>query len=164
MRHERSQPDCRAATRLQREWNGRRAGVAAVEAALLLPICLIGLIALLDLALAVAQYNSLAECARRGARAAIVRGGQSSVVSPIGPDAWTGTADQSHSLTDEFRSLLVSMPPGDVQVTAEWPDGDNRRGDRVSVTLSFEHTSLVTTLFGSEPWQLTAASTMRIVH
>lgn len=164
MRHERSIPDYRAVERLRRGSNGRRSGVAAVEAALVLPVCLIGLIALLDLALAVAQYNSLAECARRGARTAIVRGSQSSVVSPIGPSAWSGTADEAHPLTDEFRSLLVSMSPGDVQVTVEWPDGDNRPGDRVSVSLSFEHTSLVTTLFGSDPWQLTAASMMRIVH
>ncbi|MEX0586936.1 MAG: TadE/TadG family type IV pilus assembly protein [Pirellulales bacterium] len=140
------------------------AGVAAVEAALVLPLCLVGLIALLDLALAVAQFNSLAECARRGARTAIVRGDQSTVIAPVGHSTWSGTADQPHPLTDAFRSLLVCMPPGDVDVTAEWPDGGNRAGQRVRVILTFEHTSLVTTLFGNGDWQLTSSSTMRIVH
>jgi hypothetical protein len=152
------------AVRSGRRPESSRAGVAAVEAALLLPVCLIGLVALLDLALAVAQYNSLAECARHGARAAIVRGNQSTTVSPLGPIAWSGSADQPHPLTDGFRTRLVCMSPGDVNVTASWPDGDNRAGQRVHVILEFEHNSLVTTLFGGNAWRLTGESTMRIVH
>jgi hypothetical protein len=142
----------------------RRSGAAAVESALLLPICLVGLIALLDLALAVLQHNSLAECARRAARTAIVRGHQSIVVAPLGPASWSGSGDDEHPLTDSFRSLLICMPPDQVDVTAEWPDGGNREGDRIHVTLTFEHRSLVAALLGGGPWELTASSTMRIVH
>jgi hypothetical protein len=142
----------------------RRSGAAAVESALLLPICLVGLIALLDLALAVLQHNSLAECARRAARTAIVRGHQSTVVAPLGPASWSGSGDDAHPLTDSFRSLLICMPPDQVSAIAEWPDGGNREGDRIHVTLTFEHRSLVAVLLGGGPWELSASSTMRIVH
>jgi len=142
----------------------QRRGVVAVESALLLPICLLGLIALLDLALSVIQYNSLAECARRAARTAIVRGHHSTVVTPLGPASWSGSAEEQNPLTDSFRSLLVCMPPAEVTVTADWPDGGNREGNRVRLSVTYEHRSLVALLLGGAPWDLKASSTMRIVH
>jgi hypothetical protein len=152
--------------RTPRRWSNSapRRGVSAVESALLLPICLVGLLALLDLALSVIQHNGLAECARRAARTAIVRGHQSTLVAPLGPATWSGSAEEQNPLTDSFRSLLVCMPADEVAVTAEWPDGGNREGDRVHVTLTYKHRSLVALLLGGEPWDLKATSTMRIVH
>jgi len=143
---------------------GERAGAAAVEAALLLPLCLVGVMALLDLALAVLQHNSLSECARRAARTAIVRGEQSTVVTPIGPAAWSGSAAEAHPLPDSFRSLLVCMPPAQVSVAATWPDGGNHDGQRVQIVLTYDHRSLLSAVFGGSVWRLRAASTMQIVH
>lgn len=142
-----------------------RRAAAAVEAAIVLPVFLTFLFALLDLSLAVSRYNSLSECARRSARAAIVRGERSvSPQTPLGPAAWTGTAADDHPLVDEIRPLLVTMPPAEVAARCEWPDGGNRLGQRVRVELRYEHPSLLASLFGSEPWTLSATSTMRIVH
>jgi len=58
----------------------------------------------------VLQHNSLSECARRAARVAIVRGANSTVLTPLGPTAWTGTADQASPMNDAIRLLLVCMP------------------------------------------------------
>jgi hypothetical protein len=143
----------------------RRRGAAAVEAALVLPVFLTFLFAMLDLSLAVARYNSLSECARRAARAAIVRGERStSPLIPLGPATWTGTAAENHPLVEEVRPLLVTMPPAQVAVRCEWPDGGHRFGQRVRVELRYEHPTLFTALFGNQPWTLSATSTMRIVH
>lgn len=141
-----------------------RCGATAVESALLLPICLVGLISLLDLMLVVLQHNSLSECARRAARVAIVRGDNSTVLTPLGPAPWAGTADQAAPMNDSIRSLLVCMPPAQVNIAATWPDGSNRSGQRINVVLTYEHRSLVSYLFGQSPWRLKASSTMRIVH
>jgi hypothetical protein len=143
----------------------RRRGATAVEAAVVLPIFLLFLFTLLDLALAVVRYNSLSECARRATRAAIVRGEfGASPLTPLGPDAWAGTCADAFPLADLVRPLLVSMPPANVRFQAAWPDGGHRIGDRVQVELRFEHHSLLTSLFGNTPWTLSASSTMRIVH
>jgi hypothetical protein len=141
-----------------------RAGVAALESALLLPICLVGLMALLDLALSVIQHNCLAECARRAARVTIVRGHHSTDATQMGPATWEGTAEEQNPVTDAFRTLLVCMRPEEVRVTVDWPDGANRTGDRVRVNVRYQHHSLVAALLGDGPWNLSASSTMRIVH
>lgn len=155
----------RLANHRQSKGAAQRRAAAAVEAAIVLPVFLTFLFAMLDLSLAVSRYNSLSECARRSARAAIVRGERGAApLTPLGPAAWAGTAADAHPLAEEVRPLLVSMPPAQVAVRCEWPEGGNRAGQRVRVELRYEHRSLLASLFGHEPWTLSATSTMRIVH
>lgn len=155
----------RLANHRQPKGAAQRRAAAAVEAAIVLPVFLTFLFAMLDLSLAVSRYNSLSECARRAARAAIVRGERSAApLTPLGPAAWAGTAADEHPLAEEVRPLLVTMPPAQVAMRCEWPDGGHRIGQRVRVELSFEHPTLFASLFGNGPWSLSATSTMRIVH
>lgn len=131
-----------------------------VEAALILPAVLLGLMAMLDLGLAVARSNSLSDCARRGARLAIVHGSDSDV--PWGPVSWSGTALEAHPLTDDIRPRLLCMPPGEVTVRVTWLDGDREPGDRVQVELKYSHSALIGMWLG--PIRLSARSVMRLVH
>lgn len=140
----------------------RRRGAAAFEAAVALPVFLLILFGLLDLSLAILRRNSLCECARRAARLAIVRGEKAS--SPLGPAGWSGTGADDHPVTDAIRGLLTTMPPDRVRVEILWPDSGNRVGQRLQVRLRFAHESVLSGLFGMEPWNLSAISTMRIAH
>ena len=144
--------------------HSRRRGVAAVEAAVVLTTFLVVLFALFDVALASARSNALSESACRAARAAIVRGGKSPTSSRLGPSTWSGTAASNHVVTQAIRPLLITMPPGQVQVRLTWPDGGNAVGQRVRVEVSYQQQNSVPFVFGSTPWPLQASSTMRIVH
>jgi Flp pilus assembly protein TadG len=98
-----------------------------VEFALILPIFLLLITGLFDLARAVWQENSLAYAAREGTRWAIVHGSGST--TPVGP---TGSAEPN--ITAVVRSASVGV--ANVTVTTAWPDGGNARGQRVSVDAS----------------------------
>jgi Flp pilus assembly protein TadG len=98
-----------------------------VEFALILPIFLLLITGLFDLARAVWQENTLAYAAREGTRWAIVHGSGSTV--PVGP---TGSAEPN--ITAVVRSASVGV--ANVTVTTAWPDGGNARGQRVSVDAS----------------------------
>jgi len=144
--------------------HSRRHGVAAVEAAVVLTTFLVVLFALFDVAVASARSNALSESACRAARTAIVRGKKSPAASRLGPTAWSGTAAGSHVISQAIRPLLITMPPGQVQVRLTWPDGGNAIGQRVRVEVSYRQQNSVPFVFGSAPWPLHASSTMRIVH
>lgn len=138
----------------------RRRGAALVEAALVLPVTLTSIFVILDLGLAATRSNSLSACARHAARMAIVHGERSQ--EPLGPQTWTGTLADDYPLAKVIRNCLLSMPPDDVSMTVTWPDDRIRDGDRVQVQLTFNHASILLDLFGE--FELTATSTMRIVH
>lgn len=135
-------------------------GSVLVEVALILPVILLCLAALLDLGLAVARYNNLSACARRAARIAIVRGEKSE--SQLGPTEWTGTLDQSHAVTEELRPNLLCMQPAAVGLRLTWPDGGRDPGQRVQAELIYQQRSLLTSLF--DEFHISARSTMQIVH
>ena len=98
-----------------------------VEFALILPIFLLLVTGLFDLARAVWQENTLAYAAREGTRYAIVHGSGSS--SPLGP------ADSAEpNISAIVRNAAVGV--GNVTVTTGWPDASNDRGQRVSVDAS----------------------------
>lgn len=142
----------------------RRSGAAAVEGAIMLAVFLAVLFALFDLGLAVLRYNALSECARRAARAAIVRGERAPESTQLGHETWLGNGADAHILADQVRPLMVSMSPEDVQIFAIWPDGGNQVGQKIQIELTYQHESLFPRLFGESPWELRATSTMRIVH
>lgn len=95
-----------------------------VELAFILPILLLVVTGLFDLARAVFEENTLAYAAREGTRYAIVHGSASS--SPVGP---TNTSDPT--VASVVRNAAIGVP--NITVTTSWPDGNNDRNSRISV-------------------------------
>lgn len=137
-----------------------RSAAAILEAAIILPVVLLTLLVMLDCGLAVARQHRLAACAQTAARWAIVHGEKSD--APLGPGGWSGTLAESYPLCELLRRGLHCLAPQEVQLQAVWPDGGRQPGQRVQITLSVLHKSLLINLLGD--WELSARSTMRIVH
>ena len=143
-----------------------RRAATAVEAAVVLPVALLALFAILDLGLASLRYNTLAEAARRLARAAVMRGEEtpSEIGSDWGPAEIIATAADSIDPAVTIHPLLPTMDPADVSIRMTWPDATNNSGSRVRVELKYQHQPLVP---GFNPWgsiQLESSSQMRIVN
>ena len=105
----------------------RDEGQALVEFALVLPVLLMLILGLFDVARAVWQENTLAYAAREGTRFAIVHGSASE--SPV-------TQTDHAAAVDVVRAAAVGV--GDITVTVTYPDSVsgtpcNDRGCRVAV-------------------------------
>src|SRR5262245_48739361 len=143
----------------------RRAGAAALECAIVLPVTLFVLFSLLDLGLAAIRYNSLADGSRRVARAAIIHGSLApDTTGHWGPAQFVGAAADSSPMLASLSNFLPTMNPEDVNVQITWLDGGNDPRDRVQVQLNYEHETLVPFLAGWGPIDLHSATTMRIVN
>lgn len=101
------------------------AGQALVEFALVVPVLLMLILGLFDVARAVQQENTLAFAAREGTRYAVVHGSSSS--SPI--PSCSSCSDAT--VTSIVAQNAIGVPS--VSVTVDFPDGNNDRGSRVSV-------------------------------
>jgi hypothetical protein len=111
------------------------------------------------------RYNLLSVAARAVARQAIVHGTMSSPeLTTWGPAAVSGTAADATAPAAVAAPLLATMTTTDVALSVEWPDGDNRTGDRVRVTLSYVHTPHVPLIDLGNAFHLRAQSTMQIIH
>ena len=141
-----------------------RRGASVVEGAIVLAVTLLLVFGGLDLGLAVTRYNALCEGARRAARSAIVRGAASTQLGSLGPTSMDFAAADSNAVADSFRYVLPTMNPAEVDVRVEWPDGSNQVGDRVRVTLEYQHRSVVPAFLGLGNLDLKAVSTMSIGH
>ncbi len=103
----------------------REEGAQAIaEFALMLPLILLIVTGLFDLARAVWQENTLAFATREASRYAIVHGSAST--APTGPPPLSDQAIQD-------TVLRYSIGLTNVTVTTAWPDGNNDRNSRVSV-------------------------------
>ena len=91
-------------------------GQSLVEFALILPLFLLLVTGLFDVARAVFQSNTLAYAAREGTRYAIVHGSGSA--NPVWPGNPPGTGYQA--VIDVVRNAAVGVPS--VTVVATWPD------------------------------------------
>ena len=162
--------------RRTRERTNRR-GAALVEAAITLSAFLILVLGMLDLGIGVLRYNTIAEAARTGARAAIVHG--SLATQELSP--WDDTAAKNE-ITTLITPLLnaVGIPVtsdtvavlhtdrsvangGDANTTTNDP-GISTAGDTVTVTVGAPFTPLMTFIFGGSTITLTAKTTMVIAH
>lgn len=146
--------------------NAMHHGATVVETAIVLPVALLVLFVILDLGLASLRYNTLAEAARRLARAAVMRGDEtpSEIGSDWGPEPIIATAADAIDPAVTIHPLLPTMHPDGVSIRMTWPDGDNKSGNRVRVELKYEHEPLVP---GFTPWgaiELESTSQMRIVN
>ncbi|MBI3521787.1 MAG: pilus assembly protein [Chloroflexi bacterium] len=102
-------------------------GQSLVELALILPVLMLIVTGLFDVARAVWQENTLAYAAREGTRYAIVHG--SAAASPVGP---TNTSDPT--IAAIVRAAAIGVP--NITITTSWPDLNNDRNSRVSVDAS----------------------------
>lgn len=91
-------------------------GQSLVEFALIMPIFLLIVTGLFDVARAVWQENTLAYAAREGTRYAIVHGSASD--SPVWPGNPPGTGYEA--VKTVVRNAAIGVP--DVTVTVTWPD------------------------------------------
>lgn len=109
---------------LRRLVRADEAGQSLVEFALVLPILLLIITGLFDVARATWQENTLAYAAREGTRYAIVHGSGS-----VDGTVVSSTNDQP--VVDAVRNAAVGVPT--VSVTVTWPDNCNSRACRVAV-------------------------------
>lgn len=102
----------------------RESGQTLVEFAILLPLILLIVVGLFDLARAVWQENTLAYAAREGTRYAIVHGS--------GAGSGAVYPSNTQPVVDTVRAAAIGV--ADVSVTAAWPDSScYDRGCRVQV-------------------------------
>ena len=110
---------------MRRFIRGDDGGQALIEFALVLPVLLLVITGLFDLARATWQENTLAYAAREGTRYAIVHGSAS-------VDGIVVYPGNQQPIVDVVRAAAVGVPT--VSVTAAWPDaGCYDRNCRVQV-------------------------------
>ena len=107
---------------------GEERAQSLVEFAFVLPMLLLVVTGLFDLARAVWQENTLAYAAREGTRYAIVHGSANTVL-PLGP-----TDPSDATIGAVVRAAAIGVP--NITVATAWPLGSNDRGYPVSVDAS----------------------------
>jgi Flp pilus assembly protein TadG len=113
-------------------WRRDEDAQSLVEFALVLPIFLLVVFGIIDLARAVWEENELAFAAREATRYAIVHGSSSTVPSgPGGAGYSAGPPVSDSNITNVVLNYTVGIPG--VTVTPSWVDGNNNRNSRVAV-------------------------------
>lgn len=140
-------------------------GAAMVEAAIVLPVCVLLLLGMFDASLLILRHTAMSAVARQVAREAIIHGSRaSSSQGNWGPQPVTTSAEGGHPATSSAAGLLMAQNPAQVTIKLNWPDGDNTPGNRVRVMVSCVHTPLI----GIPGWygsmNLVGVSTMTIAH
>ena len=116
-------------------------GQALVEFALVLPVLILVLTGVFDLARVVSISSTLDSAVREGTRYAIVHGEMST--SPAGPGTATYTAPDRDSTVEAVVRNAAVATPSDLAVRVTWPDGNNRRNSRVIVTATASYTPIL---------------------
>ena len=121
--------------RVMRRWSPARFGddraQALVEFALTLPLFLLLVTGIFDVARAVWQENTLAYAAREGTRYAIVHGASGNPI--VGP--CTNCLNPAANNLGNVISAVTTNAVGvyNIDVTIDYPDGGNNRNQRVTV-------------------------------
>jgi len=143
----------------------RRRAAALVEAAVVLPVCVLFLLGLLELSLALVRHTVMAEAARRVARAAIIHGtNATSAQGHWGPAIVSINAAANHPAAASVRDVLMTLDPAQVQISIQWPDGGNKCDQRVQVGVTYRHQPLIPIPGWYDHLDLQGSSTMRIAH
>ena len=102
-----------------------------VEFAIMLPLFLLLVTGIFDLARAVWQENSLAYAVREGTRYAIVHGSAGTPI--VGPcsNCLNPVSNNLGNVVDAVTSNALGVY--NIDVTIDYPDGDNQRNHRVTV-------------------------------
>jgi Flp pilus assembly protein TadG len=150
---------------VKRHVASRRQGATAVECAIVLSAFFIILFGMLDLGLAVLDYNTLTEASRRLCRQAIVHGQLSSPqMTPWGPTTVTGTASDGTAYGQALSAELATFTLSEVHYTITWPDGANSYDSRVQVAVTYDYQPMMPSILGTSGIALQTATTMHIQH
>jgi Flp pilus assembly protein TadG len=141
---------------VQTEVSPERRGATAVEMAIVAPIVMLLLMAIVDLGLAVYSHICLAEAARAGARFAAVHG--AGATSPVGPTPNDAKVEQV------VRSYAAGIEPSKLTVNSTWIHGNNAPGSRVCVATSYKYKLITSFIFGGGTLDLCASQSMNIVN
>jgi Flp pilus assembly protein TadG len=141
-------------------------GQALVEFALILPWLLLLFFGIIEFGRLILAYEELNNAAREGARYAIVHGSDSTCPSgpmPGGVTSASPCADPAGLAVEQtvVRSG-VSLTLTTSQVTVEWPDLDNARGQRVTVVADYTFSTIIP--LPLPPIGMTGRSTLVINH
>jgi Flp pilus assembly protein TadG len=143
----------------------RRRGATAVEAAVVLIAFFVILFGMLDLGLAVLDYNTLTEASRRLCRQAIVHGQMAAPqMTSWGPSSVSGSAADGTAYAQALSPELATFNLSDVQFTIDWPDGTNAVDSRVQVIVAYKYQPMMPFIFGTTAIALQAATTMHVEH
>lgn len=141
-----------------------RSGAVIVESAIVLGAFLIVLFGMLDLGLVVMHHNTLSEGARRLARNGMTHGSLAGPDATVwGPAPVSGTVADGSEFAESIRPIFVTIPPDEISFNLEWPDGDNKAGQRIRATVGYQHQMMFPFVLGGAV-ALESASTMRIAH
>jgi hypothetical protein len=164
----------------------RTRGQALVEFALIAPIFILALLALIEFGRAVYYVQMLHNAAREGARYAIVHGAASGCPSGPMPAGQSNTCDPNAEYVKQavrdYAIAIVSSSPSNFVITACWtkqedltpntcPDNnaggnfgddgaDNQRGSAVLVTVAYQYASFLSPYVPLPPFRLTGESTL----
>lgn len=150
--------------------------------ALVLPVFLLCLLAVVDMGRAIWATTSLASAAREAARFAIVHGGAWSTACPVGPPsadniipaASASCPYPSPSKQSIIDAAIAAAPAGgsNLSVTVCYGSGcsgntdttDNSRGNSITVVVNSSVGLVVPSLLGVSNFNLSGSSTMVVNH
>ena len=142
-----------------------RRGATVLEMSIILSMLLMLTMGILDLGVGVFRYHILSQSARTAARRAIVHGSQANVLGIWGPTAINSAANASGiPVIDAISPQLVGCDLSSTNVTVEWPDGDNKVGRRVKVTITSPYQPTLAFILPGGQITLTARTCMLIAH
>jgi Flp pilus assembly protein TadG len=135
---------------------------ALVEFALVLPIFLLVITGLIDVARAVWEENTLAYAAREGTRYAIVHGSAGNPkVGPIHPAQLNPSAFNTGNIVTVVRQNAIGVP--NVSVTIDYPNGDNQRNHSVTVDVTSQFIPLPSQYLLGGAFQITLRGGSQLV-
>jgi hypothetical protein len=140
---------------------------------------------MIDLGIALFHKHVASEAARQGARIASVHGYRAPAGTTM--NAWGPTppyypplagqslyasatsttvaaADRSDDLASAIKPYLTGLNLRTVNVTIQWPDGNNDVGNRVTVSVTTTCPPPVAFLFADTPMAIGGSSTLTIMH
>jgi len=151
--------------RVRQKRPGRRLGATAVECAVVLSAFFVILFGMLDLGLAVLDYNTLTEASRRLCRQAIVHGQLAAPQMTVwGPTTVSGTAADGTAYAQALSPELATFDLNNVQYTIAWPDGTNSVDSRVQVAVTYKYETMMPLILGTSQISLQAETTMDVQH
>jgi hypothetical protein len=129
------------------------------------------MLGMVDMGVGVFRMHVISEAARQGARQACVHGIQATTTPPYsgllgawGPTTVTVAGNSGDSKVAGMLPYLTGLDLSTVQVTFQWPDGNNNVESRVQVTVGTTWSPILTSLFGASAYNLSASSTIQIAH
>lgn len=141
-----------------------RTGVTTVEFVFVFSVFLVIVLGFFDLGMMLVRHELLADAAERVLREAAVCGSESApAAQPWGP-AEISTNGSDPLVNGIITPSVVMMAADQIQVDVQWPDGNNRPGSRVRVSLSYQHDAIVPYVWGADLLTLRAGCEARISH